>query len=97
MWAVGLAIEERKVDDKGRVYVSRTLRGRRIYMARLGELIVMGGSKKAVEDAVKLLESARKDIVDEYVRLLEELGEPSVEDFEETVREAVWERLRRAT
>ena len=42
------------------------------------------------------MRNPRRLVIDEYVRLIEELGEPSVEEVEETTREASWAKLEKA-
>ncbi len=89
-------VEERVVDDRGRVYLSRDLRGRRVYVARLGGLVVLSTSREELEEARRALLAERRRIVEEYLSLLEELGEPGVEDLEEAVGEEMWRRAQRA-
>ncbi|NOZ88985.1 MAG: hypothetical protein GXO15_03580 [Crenarchaeota archaeon] len=90
-------VEERVVDDRGRVYLSRDLRGRRVYVARLGRLVVVADSREELEEARRVLLAERRRVVEEYLRLLEELGEPGVEELEEAVGEEMWRRARKAT
>ncbi len=45
---------------------------------------------------MNLLRNSRRLVIDEYIRLMEELGEPSVEEVEEATREASWAKLEKA-
>ena len=86
-----MAVEERIVDDQGRVYLSRSLRWRRLYMVRAGGIIVLALSRS---EAVKAAELLSGNIIDEYLALLEKLGEPSPKEIEEASREQVWRHVR---
>lgn len=90
-------IEERIVDNRGRLYLSRSMRGKKLFIKRLGRVYIVAESLEELERAAKALQESRRIIIDEYVRLVEELGEPSVEELEETVREASWAKIEKAT
>ena len=82
----GLSV--RRVDGKGRVYLSRRLRGSELYMLELDGLILLSPSRERILSAVEKL-SARSALR-EYLALLEELGEPAPEEVEELARAGMW-------
>jgi len=90
-------IEERVVDNRGRLYLSRSMRGKKLFIKRIGRVYLVAESLDELERAVEALQASRKAIIDEYVKLIEELGEPSVEELEEAVREASWAEIEKAT
>jgi len=90
-------VEERVVDERGRLYLSRSLRGKKFYLGRVGRILVLAQSPEELEEATRALRESRRRVIDEYLRLLEELGEPSVEELEEATREAMWRAAQRAT
>ena len=90
-------IEERVVDNRGRLYLSRSMRGKKLFIKRVGRVYIVAESLEELEKAAEALQASREMIIDEYVRLIEELGEPSVEELEEAVREASWAEIEKAT
>ncbi len=88
---VGEFIEEKIVDSKGRLYLSSKLRGRRVYVVRRGDLIVLSTSRSSLVEALRKLGGS---ILDEYLRLLEFLGEPKPKEVEEVSRKRIWRKLR---
>ena len=92
----GMRVEERRLDSRGRLYLSRSLSGSRVYVARAGGVIVVARSREEAAEAAELLASRRSEgVIEEYLGLLEELGEPSVEEVEEAAREEQWRKLER--
>jgi hypothetical protein len=86
VWDVVL-VEERVVDEKGRLYLGRRLGGRRLYLVRAGGVVVVADSRERAEWAARAL---AEKVLDEYLGLLERLGEPSPEEVEEAARERQW-------
>ncbi len=80
-------VEERVVDERGRLYLGRRLRGRRLYLARAAGVIVVADSREEAERAARII-AAR--VLDEYLGLLERLGEPTPKEIEEASREQQW-------
>ena len=73
------------------------MRGKKLYLGRVGRILVLAQSLEELEEATRALRESRRRIIDEYLRLLEELGEPSVEELEEATREAMWRAAQKAT
>ena len=90
-------VEERVVDSRGRLYLSKRLRGRRIYLARVGGVYVVSESRSEAEEAARVLAGAAGRVVEEYLALLEELGEPGLGEVEEAARVRMWREARKAT
>jgi len=74
----------RKVDAKGRVYLTRDLRGSELYMFEVDGVILLSPSRERILSVVENL-SARSALR-EYLALLEELGEPAPKEVEELAR-----------
>lgn len=89
---MAVRVEARKVDSRGRVYISSGLKGKVIYLVRNGDLVVLSSSREKVQEALVRLYG--KSAIEEYLSLLGELGEASVEDVEKASREKVWKSLR---
>ncbi len=74
----------RKVDAKGRVYLSRGLKGSEPYMVEVDGVILLSPSRERILSVIEKL-SARSALR-EYLALLEELGEPAPKEVEELAR-----------
>jgi hypothetical protein len=85
----GLSV--RRVDAKGRVYLSRGLRGSELYMVEVNGVILLSPSRERILSAAEKL-SARSALR-EYLALLEELGEPAPKEVEELARARMRERV----
>jgi len=90
-------IEERVVDDRGRLYLSRRLRGKKLYMKIVGGVVILAEDPEELESIARAIQEKRNKVVEEYLALIEELGEPSIEELEGAVREAAWLRAQKAT
>lgn len=84
------AVEERIVDAKGRIYISSRLKGRTVYMVRKGDVIILSTTRRGIQEVLKRIGGS---IVEEYLSLLEKLGEPSPKDVEYYSRKRTWEKL----
>lgn len=84
-------IEERIVDAKGRVYLSSKLKGKTIYMARKGNIIIISTTRRGVQEVLKRIGGS---VIEEYLDLLEKLGEHSPKDIEYYSRKRIWEKLK---
>jgi len=84
-------IEERIVDAKGRVYLSSKLKGKTIYMARKGDVIILSTTRRGVQEVLKRIGGS---VIEEYLGLLEKLGEPSPKDIEYYSRKRIWGELK---
>jgi hypothetical protein len=78
----------RRVDAKGRVYLSRKLRGSELYMAEVDDVILLSASRERIMSAVEQL--APRNAIKEYLALLEELGEPAPKEIEGLARARAW-------
>jgi len=85
----GLSV--RRVDAKGRVYLSRGLRGSELYMFEVDGVILLSPSRERILSVVERL-SARSALR-EYLALLEELGEPTPKEVEELARARMWKSV----
>jgi len=81
-------LSARKVDSKGRVYLSRGLRGSELYMLEIDGVILLSPSRERILSVIEKL-SARSALK-EYLALLEELGEPTPKEVEELARARAW-------
>jgi hypothetical protein len=81
----------RKVDAKGRVYLSRGLKGSELYMVEVDGVILLSPSRERILSVVEKL-SARSALR-EYLALLEELGEPAPKEVEELARSRTWKSV----
>jgi len=90
-------VEERIVDSRGRLYLSKRLRGRRLYVARVGGVYVAAETPEEAVRAAEALQAAAGSVVEEYLGLLEELGEPTAREVEEAARERMWREAQKAT
>ncbi len=81
-------LKVRKVDGKGRLYLSRGMSGAELYMAEVGGVILLSASRERVLEALERL--AAGSALREYVGLLEELGEPAPEEVERLARARAW-------
>jgi len=88
---VSLAVETRKVDSKGRIYLSSRLKGRVVYLVSKGDLLVVATSRERLQEAVRKLYG--KSILEEYLDLLAELGEPTPKEVEKLARVGIWRKL----
>ncbi|MCC6003740.1 MAG: hypothetical protein LM590_05300 [Thermofilum sp.] len=78
----------RRVDAKGRIYLSRKLRGSELYMAEVDDVILLSASRERIMSAVEQL--APRNAIKEYLALLEELGEPAPKEIEGLARSRAW-------
>jgi len=78
----------RRVDAKGRVYLSRKLRGSELYMAEVDDVILLSASRERIMSAVEQL--APRNAIKEYLALLEELGEPAPKEIKGLARARAW-------
>jgi hypothetical protein len=83
----------RRVDTKGRVYLSRKLRGSELYMVEVDDVILLSASRERILSAVERL--APCNALKEYLALLEELGEPAPKEVEELARARAWRSAER--
>ena len=81
-------ISVRKVDAKGRVYLSRKLRGAELYMVEVDDVILLSASRERILSALEQLSPGAA--IKEYLDLLEELGEPIPKEIEELARRRGW-------
>jgi len=81
-------ISVRRVDAKGRIYLSRKLRGSELYMAEVDDVILLSASRESILSAVEQL--APRSAIKEYLDLLEELGEPAPKEIEGLARARAW-------
>ena len=81
----------RRVDAKGRVYLSRGLRGSELYMVEVDGVILLSPSRERILSVIEKL-SARSALR-EYLALLEELGEPEPKEVEELARARRWKSV----
>ena len=89
---MGATIETRRVDSKGRVYLSSSLKGKVVYLVREGDLLLVATSRERLQEVVRKLYG--KSALEEYLDLLAELGEPTPEEVDRLARERTWEKLK---
>jgi hypothetical protein len=77
----------RKVDGKGRLFLGRDYAGKTVYVVEVGGGLVVTQDRDLAEGVRAL---GVKALLDVYYRLLDLVGEPSAEDVERVVEEAVW-------
>ncbi len=77
----------RKVDGKGRLFLGRDYAGKTVYVVEVGGGLVVTQDRDLAERARTLGVEALLEV---YYRLLDLVGEPSAEDVERVVEEAVW-------
>jgi hypothetical protein len=81
-------ISVRKVDAKGRIYLSSKLRGFELYLAEIHDVILLSASRERILSALEQL--SPRTAIKEYLALLEELGEPAPKEIEELARRRAW-------
>ncbi len=87
-----MAVEVRRVDSKGRIYLTTSLRGKEVYLVRNKDYVIIAFSReKALELSRKY--SSSDNLLQEYISLLEELGEPSPKEIEKSSRRKSWKKL----
>jgi len=77
----------RKVDGKGRLFLGRNYAGKTVYVVEVGGGLVVTLDRDLAERARAL---GVKALLEVYYRLLDLVGEPTAEDIERAVEEAVW-------
>jgi DhnA family fructose-bisphosphate aldolase class Ia len=77
----------RKVDGKGRLFLGRDYAGKTVYVVEVGDSLVITQDRDLAERARAL---GVKALLEVYYRLLDLVGEPTAEDIERAVEEAVW-------
>jgi len=85
-------IEERKVDSKGRIYLTSMLKNKTVYMLRRDDFIIIARSRRTLFDIIKKID--KSNVIDEYLKIVEELGEPSPKEIERVVGEGIWRKLK---
>jgi hypothetical protein len=78
----------RRADAKGRVYLSKELKGLELYMAELDGVILLSTSRERILSAVEQL--APRNALREYLAILEELEEPAPKEVEALARSRAW-------
>jgi hypothetical protein len=86
-WEV-IRLGVRRVDAKGRVYLSRRVVGSELYAAEVEGVFLLSPSRERVLSALERL--TPRSALREYLALLEELGEPSPKEAEELARARAW-------
>jgi len=81
----------RRVDAKGRVYLSRGLRGSELYMLEIDGVFLLSPSRERILSVVEKL--APRSALKEYLALLEELGEPTPKEVEKLARARMWRSI----
>jgi len=81
----------RRVDNRGRVYLSRGLKGSELYMVEVDGAILLSPSRERILSVIEKL-SARSALR-EYLALLEELGEPAPKEVKELARARTWKSV----
>ncbi len=81
----------RKVDSKGRIYLSPSFRGKRVYLVRGRGFLVVAASRAELQEVLKKLYG--RSFLEEYLSLLRELGEPTLEELEKSTRRRSWRKL----
>jgi hypothetical protein len=77
----------RKVDGKGRLFLGRDYAGKTVYVVEVGDSLVVTQDRDLAERARA---HGVKALLDVYYRLLDLVGEPTAEDVERAVEEAIW-------
>ncbi|MEM4650485.1 MAG: hypothetical protein QW086_01525 [Pyrobaculum sp.] len=77
----------RKVDGKGRLFLGRDYAGRTVYIVEVGGGLVVTQDRDLAERVRAL---GVKALLEVYYRLLDLVGEPTAEDVERAVEEAIW-------
>jgi hypothetical protein len=77
----------RKVDGKGRLFLGRDYAGKTVYVVEVGGGLVVTQDRDLAERVRAL---GVKALLEVYYRLLDIVGEPTAEDIERAVEEAVW-------
>ncbi len=77
----------RKVDGRGRLFLGRDYAGKTVYVVEVGGGLVVTQDRDLAERVRALGVEALLEV---YYRLLDLVGEPSAEDVERVVEEAVW-------
>jgi hypothetical protein len=77
----------RKVDGKGRLFLGKDYAGKTVYVVEVGGGLVVTQDRDLAERARALGVEALLEV---YYRLLDLVGEPTAEDVERAVEEAVW-------
>ncbi len=85
-------IEERKVDSKGRIYLTSVLKNKKVYMLRKDDFIIIAHSRRTLFDIIRKIN--KSDVINEYLKIIEELGEPSPKEIERAVGEGIWRKLK---
>mgnify|MGYP001772982076 FL=1 len=83
-------MEVRKADSKGRVYLGSEFAGMDLYVVRLFDAVLITHDRRKAEELEKQKEEYVKG---EIVRLLDVLGEPSVEEIKEVLERSKRRRL----
>ncbi|RSN75392.1 hypothetical protein [Candidatus Methanodesulfokora washburnensis] len=81
-------VNVRRVDMKGRIYLSRRLVGLKLYMVEVDGVVLLSASKERILSAVERL--APCSSLKEYLAILEELGELTPKEVEEFARARAW-------
>jgi len=77
----------RRVDGKGRLFLGRNYTGKTVYVVEVGGGLVVTQDRDLAERVRTL---GVKALLEVYYRLLDLVGEPTAEDVERAVEEAVW-------
>jgi len=77
----------RRVDGKGRLFLGRNYAGKTVYVVEVGGGLVVTQDRDLAERVRALGVEALLEV---YYRLLDLVGEPTAEDIERAVEEAVW-------
>jgi len=77
----------RRVDGKGRLFLGRNYTGKTVYVVEVGGGLVVTQDRDLAERVRAL---GVKALLEVYYRLLDLVGEPTAEDVERAVEEAVW-------
>jgi hypothetical protein len=77
----------RKVDGKGRLFLGRDYAGKMVYVVEIGDSLVVTQDRDLAERVRAL---GVKALLEVYYRLLDLVGEPTAENIERVVEEAVW-------
>ena len=77
----------RRVDGKGRLFLGRNYTGKTVYVVEVGGGLVVTQDRDLAERVTAL---GVKALLEVYYRLLHLVGEPTAEDVERAVEEAVW-------
>ena len=71
--------------------MSSRLKGKIVYLVNKGDLLIVATSRERLQEAVRKL--YRRSVLEEYLDLLTELGEPTPEEVEEFARVGIWRKL----